>query len=565
MALEIAIDKAGKPVDTSSGIGRALEILQGSDDPEVQTATLRLLASQSGTKEATKAAEGAAKLLASNKPEVIAEAARTLGSLGDSASKFVDHVAAVLRWQDRSIRLAAVEALARFGKKASRHASKLVKVATDENVQDEELKIAAITALGLVGGDVAQVPKVATLLTDQSPHVQGAACVALTSLGPHGEDRAADIALKLNDESTRGAAAAAMARLPGGCVEPHVKALLSKGISDADSQTRAAALQALSKITPSRVLSDGANLILELLQHQQPGVRACAAMCFAQVGEEARPHADAVANLLQDQEEDLSWLPLQLGGAQGREPVSRRKPQCAALLALGGMCAQDHTEAAVELLEDADWEVRHSAAEAMQGLCSSDDSELIERVAALLDDDTYPVRAQACRVLGALLATNQADRLSEMLNDKSETVRFEAADALGKMGESASTYAYEVANLLLSDASGRVRGAAAKALGKMGESGRPYASLVAIFLQDMDIGSAREAATALGAMGDSGRAYAQEIEQMKHVRPEMATAVNQALEQLGVTAVPKALEGSGPSGKAMVMPAVVKAALAATS
>lgn len=348
-------------------------------------------------------------------------------------------------------------------------------------------------------------------------------------------------------------------------MEPHVKALLSKGISDADSQTRAAALQALSKITPSRVLSDGANLILELLQHQQPGVRACAAMCFAQVGEEARPHADAVANLLQDQEEDLSWLPLQLGGAQGREPVSRRKPQCAALLALGGMCAQDHTEAAVELLEDADWEVRHSAAEAMQGLCSSDDSELIERVAALLDDDTYPVRAQACRVLGALLATNQADRLSEMLNDKSETVRFEAADALGKMGESASTYAYEVANLLLSDASGRVRGAAAKALGKMGESGRPYASLVAIFLQDMDIGSAREAATALGAMGDSGRAYAQEIEQMKHVRPEMATAVNQALEQLGVTAVPKALEGSGPSGKAMVMPAVVKAALAATS
>lgn len=346
-------------------------------------------------------------------------------------------------------------------------------------------------------------------------------------------------------------------------MEPHVKALLSKGISDADSQTRAASLQALGKVSPSRVLSDGANLILELLQHQQAGVRACAAMCLAQVGEEARPHADAVASLLQDQEEDLSWLPLQLGGSQGREPVSRRKPRCAALLALGGMCAQDHAEAAVELLEDSDWEVRHSAAEAMQGLCSSDDSELIERVAALLDDDTYPVRAQACRVLGILLATNQADRLSEMLNDKSETVRFEAADALGKMGESASTYAYEVANLLLSDNSGRVRGAACKALGKMGESGRPYASLVAIFVQDVDLASAREACIALGSMGDSGRAFAQELEQMKLARPEMAAAVNEALAQLGVTAsLPKAIESQG---KAMVMPAVVKAALQATS
>lgn len=564
MALEIAVDKSGKPLDVGSGVGRAIDILQGSDDPETQAAALRLLASHGQTKEAPKAAEAAAKLLASNKPEVIAEAARTLGCLGNSATKFVDHVAAVLRWQDRSVRLASVEALARFGKSAARHASKLVKVATDPDVNDEELKIAAITAIAKVGGDVAQVPKVASLLADQSPHVQGAACVALTSLGPHGEDRAADIALKLNDESTRGAAAAAMSRLPTGCIEPHVKALVSKGLSDADPQTRAAALQALGKVQASRVLSDGVNLILELLQHQQPGVRACAAMCLAQVGEEARPHADAVARLLEDQEEDVSWLPLQLGGSQGREPVSRRKPRCAALLALGGMCAQDHTEAAVELLEDSDWEVRHSATEAMRGLCSSDDSELIERVAALLDDDTYPVRAQACSVLGALLATNQADRLSEMLNDKSETVRFEAADALGKMGESAATYAYEVANLLLSDGSARVRGAAAKALGKMGESGRPYASLVAVFIQDMDISSAREACIALGCMGDSGRAYAEEIEQMKQVRPELAGAANEALALLGVKAgPPKALEASG--GKAMAMPAVVKAALQATS
>ena len=139
-----------------------------------------------------------------------------------------------------------------------------------------------------------------------------------------------------------------------------------------------------------------------LLEHPHAGVRACAALCFRRL-----PPPAALAPLLLDLEEDLSWLPLHLGGSRPREPCERRKPRCAAALALGQMQVQEQAKAVQELLDDGDWEVRSCALEALAGY-SEQDAELVERIAVLLDDDTYAVRAKACSLLGQLKASNQA-------------------------------------------------------------------------------------------------------------------------------------------------------------
>lgn len=131
-------------------------------------------------------------------------------------------------------------------------------------------------------------------------------------------------------------------------------------------------------------------------------MRACAALCFRRL-----PGPAALAQLLEDVEEDLTWLPLHLGGFRGREPPERRKPRCAAMLALGQMRSQPAAQAVQELLDDGDWEVRCCALEALAGYSASE-AELVERIAVLLDDDTYAVRAKACSLLGQLKASNQA-------------------------------------------------------------------------------------------------------------------------------------------------------------
>jgi len=501
-------------------------------------------------------AEVVSRHLASNKPEVVAAAAHSLGGLGEVGGRYADHVAAVIRWPNASVRLAAVETLGRFGRAASRHAGKLVKVASDPKLQDDQLKVAAVAALGKVGGDITQVPSVASLLSDKSPYVQGAACLTLTSLGPFAEEHAQSIAEKLHQDETRLAAATALAKLPAGSAKPFVKDVVSKALSDVDPETRQAAVEVLSK-AEVHVVAECSGLLIELLQHDHPGVRACAALCFCHLGEKALQAAGEIAKLLDDSEEDLAWLPLHLGGARGREPPERRKPRCAAVLALGAMRSEEHAGAVQELLDDGDWEVRSCTLEALAGYSTSD-AELIERIAALLDDDTYAVRAKACFLLGKVNATNQADRLSEMLTDKSQAVRREAVIALGKFGEAAATYAYEVACLLLSDPSGRVRSAAARALARLGESGRPYASAVALQLTDVDPETRSEACLSLGHMGPYGLAFAEELEKVMQDYlvhpPEVKAAAKQALVLLG--RLQEAVEDEKP------VPSVVKAAMA---
>lgn len=555
--MSIKAETGGIPLDSS--FQETLDSLTKSTNPDVILHGLRLVASQGelfGNQQGI--AEVVARHLASSTPEVIAMAVRALGVLGEAGGHYADHVAAVMRWPNPEVRLAAVEVLGGFGKAAGRHAPKLIKMASDPKLQDQELKVAAITALGQVGGDLTQVPTVAALLTDASVQVQGAACLTLTSLGPFAEEHASTIAAKLEQDGTRLAAAQALERLPGGVLQPYLKDLVSKALCDGDPETRQAAVAAIAKADPDRVVSDCSGELVKLLSHQHAGVRACTALVFRNLKEKGLFGASEVAKLLEDTAEDLSWLPLHMGGVRTREPSERRKPRCAAVVALGAMCSQDHAAAVQELLDDGDWEVRASTLEALASYSTSD-PDLVERIASLLDDDTYAVRSRACYWLGRVAAENQADRLSEMLEDKSQAVRFEAVKALGNLGDAAATYAYDVANLLVSDSSGKVRGAAARALAAQGEHGKPYISAIAMLLMDVDPEARSEACRALGKMGASGLAYSQELEQVAKDYllhpPEVKAAAKEALEQLGHW---QAITPEAP------IPTVVKAAIEST-
>jgi len=465
-----------------------------------------------------------AKLLSHSSPEVVAAACEAIGNMG--GIKYGDYLP--LTHASAKVRAAAASAIGAFGEDGLKYGDKLTKLIADTPSKDEQVKVVAIQALGMIGAKD-QLATVTGLMSDKSPDVQGAACLALSSLGG-GASLASDIAAKLGSDDTRFAAVSALAGLGEEACKPVVGDLVAKCLPDKDMQTRAEALSILARLPDETIGSAGK--LKELLKDSNPAVRASAALCLGNCGEKASAHAADVAALLQDGEEDLAWLPLQVGGGSTREPMAMRKPKCAALVALGAMKAEANLSEVADHLSDGDWEVRFCAVEAM-GIMGPPAKDSVDKIAALLDDDTYPVRAKACFALGALGAEDQVDRISEMLQDTTQSVRSEAAAALGMLGEAATQYSGELAKLL-SDPSSPVRGAAAIALGNLGDVGKAYASLVASNLGDTDPLVVANVCTALGKMGAHGSAFAEDVAAfLEHpVAPVRAAAVS-ALGAMG--------------------------------
>mmetsp|Transcript_160491 Transcript_160491/g.389830 ORF Transcript_160491/g.389830 Transcript_160491/m.389830 type:complete len:548 (+) Transcript_160491:58-1701(+) len=468
--------------------------------------------------------DAVAKLLGHSSPEVAAAACEAIGNMG--GVKYGDYLP--LAHGSAKVRAAAVGAIGAFGEEGLKYGDKLAKLISETSSADEQVKVVAIQALGMIGAKD-QLATVTSLMADKSPDVQGAACLALSSLGG-GDSLASDIAAKLSSEGTRFSAITALAALGEEACKPVVGDIVAKCLSDGDSQTRAEAIGILAKL-PEETLSS-AGKIKELLKDKNPAVRAAAALSLGNCGGKASSHASDVAALLKDDDEDLAWLPLQIGGGSTREPMAMRKPKCAALVALGAMKAEAEMSQVGEFLSDGDWEVRFCAVEAL-GIMGPAAKDLADKVGALLDDDTYPVRAKACFAVGSIGAEDLVDRLSEMLQDATQSVRSEAAAALGMMGEAAVQYTHELAKML-SDPSSPVRGAAAGALGNLGDGGKPYASIVASLLYDTDHLVVASACSALGKMDAYGAAFAEDVAWfLEYPVPAVRAAAALALASMG--------------------------------
>lgn len=269
-----------------------------------------------------------------------------------------------------------------------------------------------------------------------------------------------------------------------------------------------------------------------LLSSKSVPARAAAALALGNWGKDASGSAKGVSELLQDSEEDLTWMPLNVGGGSMRAPMAYRKPKCAALIALGNMKSEAYLAQMTEALSDGDWEIRFCALEAMASLGEAAKGSA-GKIAALLDDETYPVRGKACAAIGAIKAEDQVDKLSEMLEDSAQCVRAEALGALAAMGDPGFQYSGAMYGLL-SDDSNIVRAAAATALAALGEGGKPYASGVAGLLSDPMPDVRCAAALALGKMGTYGAAFAEEVADLaQDFEPEVQAAANEALALMG--------------------------------
>lgn len=451
-----------------------------------------------------------AAMLHHGSPEVQAAACYALSNMGKASLGYIKEIASLGTSDDANVRYAVASSLGGFGKEALVTAEQVLQgMVRDE---DELVRIVAIIALGEVQA-ISKARLMADLLNDSSLQVVAAAIQALGLLGQDGEDHADNIAKHFDNDQTRYAAVVAFSNFSESSVSKYANTIIEKCLTDPDLMTRQAASVAIGNMAES-VLSDSANVdkIVDLLSDTDPAVRCAAAAALGNMGEKAKDHADKLLSLLDDQDEDLSWLHLQMGGGSGRALPSSRLPRAAALVALGQMGAEDQAEQIATKLTDDVWEVRLCALDALQQFTATDASrDLSNVIAEALNDDVFMVRAKACEVIGTLKCEDQATRLAEKFEDSTPAVRTEALMALAQMPDAAGECSSEVFSVLNKDTVTNVRAAAIHCLGSMGEIGQSYASIIASFLWDPDTNVRASTCEALGKLDAYGAAFAEEV------------------------------------------------------
>merc|ERR1719221_2106177 len=113
-------------------------------------------------------------------------------------------------------------------------------------------------------------------------------------------------------------------------------------LSDKDITTRQAAVAAIASMA-SAVKDESMDGLKSLLKDSHAGVRAAAASALGALGKSAAACSSAVSELLSDDAEDQSGLPLQIGNGAKRAISQLRLPKCAAVSALGLMDDEAHT------------------------------------------------------------------------------------------------------------------------------------------------------------------------------------------------------------------------------
>lgn len=401
---------------------------------------------------------------------------------------------------------------------------------------------AALRAAGALG-DEDQLEAMASNLGNKAAEVNAGACHGVGLLGGEKADtHSALIAEQLELTRVRPAALEGLIALGATSVGKHAKAI-AKCLSDPDLQTRHLAISALAIVEDAD--ASVVDAVVEQTKSQGAGARAAAALALGRLGSAAAlKQAQALADLLQDDGDDVSWKVHQVGGGIVRPHPSLKKPRCAALLGLGmlGKVYAESNDDTWELskqigsqLQEEDWEVRHCA---LEGVCLMGEKAGVdtEPILDLLDDDVYLIRAKALDALGIMKANDMADQMSDLLADSTPSVRAAACSAIGRLGEDGGDLAPKLYKRLVKDGANIVRAAAAEALGHMGEYGRAYAGIIASMLQEgePDYGVRCAMLSALGEFGPYGAAFAEEVADYLHdAAPPVRAAAARALGNMG--------------------------------
>lgn len=504
-------------------------------DPRHRAACLQELGNmgESGAS-AAGTAESAAELFGDGDPLVQSMAILAVGKMGQFGAAYSDRILSKLDSDSTQVRDAALHALATLGERVSRHADTVEKCLQDK---DPEIVADACFALGSMKVQSC-AKKIAAKLQDADDSVVVAAIMGLARLDA--EVDAVGKMLSHKSERVRGSVMNSLPKMSGcEALAPAV----AKCVADPDCFVR---IEAMCLMTHMGEKAAGqAKVLLPMLRHQNPGVRAMSAMSLAGLkggaDEEILAEVIVVESLLADEEEDTSSMSLVKAGIQPKLESMCRKPSCAAAALLGalGVKAQASCPKVAAGLSSPDGEMRSECAAAL-GKMGGDqfESELID----LMDDPLPRVVAAACAGLGALADLSEssasaaaAEKMAECLDDKSPVVRAAAAAALGRMHEEALEHLNALARKM-EDPVWSVRVACIEAIAgpSCGERGQMYAANVCRHVFDQDFQVRVAAVQALMRMGERGGAFAEEVASLlQDPFPEMREEALKALAAFG--------------------------------
>jgi len=477
-----------------------------------------------------------AELQRTDSAEVKKAVCQAIVSSGLAAQPYFNDIFSLVDDVDPQVRYWGCLALASLGRSASGAKRRATALLQDEH---EAVRFGACSLLGSIHADDT-FDDLRSMLEDNSPEVQGAACLALGKLGVAGATCAAVVAEKLQEPRSRNNALKALAimGLEGG---KHCQAVC-ECLEDDDAETRALAASVVGKMG-EYIKGDSAamNQIVSLVKDPDGRKRSAAALALGYMGKDASSHKSVIQELLSDPFEEDAENALTLGGCRTRMPASCRKAKCAAAAALGRIASEDRgygwetigAELAT-LLDDEDWEVKLCALEAL-GCLGSRARNHTEKVRAQFKEDKYILRAKAAHAYGQIGDPETVSLLADLLQDSSPSVKCEAAAALAKLGDDGAEYCDKVYELYR-DVNSEVRAAAISALAGMGKRGQYYATATAQMLNQYEDPGVRVAAMeALMAMGERGAAFQDIIQaQQKDEMPGIRAAATRCLDGLGL-------------------------------
>lgn len=279
------------------------------------------------------------------------------------------------------------------------------------------------------------------------------------------------------------------------------------------------------------------------LSHAEVAVRSSSAAALGALGTAAKPHAGAIAKLLDEDAADANALALTMSGVDARPPAELWRQAAAAALALARVGATDHAPRIAEaMVSSVSVDTKEACVRAL-GRMGSDGANQIRAIINLLEHDSPYVCAAACKAIEEIVrtapvATQVSGSMQECLEHPAGSVRAAAARALGAMSDEGANYTEDLAKLF-GDLICDVRIAAMEAMASLGERGQMYASSCGRLLYDGNIPVKVAACRSLARMGRRGSAFAEEIvEFLGEPSTEVVVASLEALGQMGSDAVP---------------------------
>ena len=454
----------------------------------------------------------------------------------DSSAKLFPLVCRHLDAENWAIRMAAVIALAKLGKKVS--ISEVIN-RLFRSLRDTDLRVrwSAREALGRLGEKAATseiINQLVISLGDCDANVRPSACGAVGQLGEKATTSEVINQLVISlgdcDANVRSSACRTLRELSEKAATSEIISRVVIALGDCDEDVRWSACRALGELGEKAATSEVINQLVISLGDCDENVRENACKVLEQLGEKAAT-SEVINQLvisLGDNDKNVRWSAYRALGKLGEkaatsEVINRliillgdsdenvRSSACRAVGELGKEAATSEViNGLVISLGDNDPGVRESACEALGELGKkAATSEVINGLVISLGDSDKNVRGSACETLGRLgekAATSEViDGLVISLGDCDANVRESACGAVGQLGEKATTS--EVINqlvILLGDNDKNVRSSACRTLGELGEKAATSEAIngLVISLGDGDEFVRSHACEALGRLGE---------------------------------------------------------------